>query len=390
MEAGGKIRWWLSVLACFGIGLFAFAGIYHAMAIAVVFPFFWFNARCRSSAWILALAYYLGGLQGLLVGSAEFFGKGLLIGGLLWFASALIHSFVWGIFWHREQRWRLALLPLGVVVSVVTPYGFLSWVHPLSSAGVLFPRFGFIGLTLCVILICAIAAFSTRVGRMIAGVCLLLSFAANIHDNVTPRRGLKDWYGHDSNYRNNAAAQDLLKQYEQQIELLAVANAASPSSSTLFPEISSGIWSNSTARLWQSSLREERGALLGAILLDSSSCQYHNIIVGVTKETATILYRQRMPSPVSMWRPWADNGCVAHWFENPVFTWRGKRIAGFICHEQFCVWPWIQSMFCRPDAILATGNVWWASHTTIPALQRSIVRSWAALGNFPLVSAFNK
>jgi hypothetical protein len=46
-------------------------------------------------------------------------------------------------------------------------------------------------------------------------------------------------------------------------------------------------------------------------------------------------------------------------------------------------------MLGRPDVVVATGNGWWTSETTIVDQQHAIVRAWARLFGMPVVFSFN-
>jgi K+/H+ antiporter YhaU regulatory subunit KhtT len=60
-----------------------------------------------------------------------------------------------------------------------------------------------------------------------------------------------------------------------------------------------------------------------------------------------------------------------------------------ICYEQLIVWPVLQSMLEKPDIIVAVGNGWWTSGTSIVAIQRASAVAWAKLFAKPLVLSFN-
>ncbi|OYW97558.1 MAG: conjugal transfer protein TraB, partial [Rhizobiales bacterium 32-66-8] len=85
-----------------------------------------------------------------------------------------------------------------------------------------------------------------------------------------------------------------------------------------------------------------------------------------------------------------DGGARAHLFANPTVELAGRRIAPLICYEQLVVWPILQSMLHRPDAIVATGNGWWTVGTSIIDIQNASTIAWARLFDVPLVTAFNR
>ncbi|TIU19964.1 MAG: conjugal transfer protein TraB, partial [Mesorhizobium sp.] len=50
----------------------------------------------------------------------------------------------------------------------------------------------------------------------------------------------------------------------------------------------------------------------------------------------------------------------------------------------------LQSVLHAPDAIVAVGNGWWATGTSIAAIQNASTIAWARLFRLPLVTAFNR
>ena len=117
-------------------------------------------------------------------------------------------------------------------------------------------------------------------------------------------------------------------------------------------------------------------------------------MVEISGEGAPILYRQRMPVPVSMWQPWLalvgeTGGARANFFANPIVEFGGARVAPLICYEQLIVWPLLQSALYVPDIVVATGNGWWTHGTSIVAIQKSATIAWARLFDLPLIMALN-
>ncbi|MGX1501300.1 apolipoprotein N-acyltransferase [Labrenzia sp. MBR-25] len=131
----------------------------------------------------------------------------------------------------------------------------------------------------------------------------------------------------------------------------------------------------------------------GAAAIQKSG--YDTVMVAIAGSGARILYRERMPVPVSMWQPWRrltgdSGGANAYMFDNPVTQVAGYRAAPLICYEQLIIWPVLQSMAINADIIVAIANGWWTGDTNITAIQRASVTAWAKLFDVPLVIAFNE
>ena len=85
-----------------------------------------------------------------------------------------------------------------------------------------------------------------------------------------------------------------------------------------------------------------------------------------------------------------SGGARATFFADPVVEIAGRRVAPLICYEQLLVWPILQSALYRPDAIVAIANAWWATGTSVPAIQTASVTAWSRLFGASLVTSFNR
>ncbi|MBB6488909.1 apolipoprotein N-acyltransferase [Rhizobium lusitanum] len=163
--------------------------------------------------------------------------------------------------------------------------------------------------------------------------------------------------------------------------------------SVVLPESALGFWTPTVERLWRNALRDrELTVIAGAAVLAGDG--YDNALVAISAQNAEILYRERMPVPGSMWQPWRmltgeSGGARAHFFGNPAVEIDGTRIAPLICYEQLIVWPVLQSMLHSPDIIVAVGNGWWTTGTSIVAIQHLSTVAWSKMFDVPLVGAVN-
>ena len=102
--------------------------------------------------------------------------------------------------------------------------------------------------------------------------------------------------------------------------------------SIILPESALGIWTQTSERLWIRNLSDLNVIVAGGAVVVTET-GYDNVLVEVTGRGARILYRERMPVPVSMWRPWASGGASAQFFGNPTGSIAGTPIAPLICYE---------------------------------------------------------
>lgn len=122
---------------------------------------------------------------------------------------------------------------------------------------------------------------------------------------------------------------------------------------------------------------------------------YDNVLLLLGNQEGRVFYRQRMPVPIAMWRPWerfsvGPGGTPARFFANPVVEISGTRIAPFICYEQLLLWTVLHSMLYDPEVIVLTGNGWWTTGTNIISVQKASAAAWASLFGKGLVTGFNR
>ena len=265
----------------------------------------------------------------------------------------------------------------------VPPFGIVGWASPITAAGVLCPGWGWAGL---VATAAGLSAMTTRAWPL-AGVAMGVAFSVSAltWSNPVPLDG---WVGIDTAFNYQVAGEHA--DYAQHMTTIALVRRAveNGASTVVLPESALGIWTPTTERLWTRNLTDLDVVVAGgAVVINESG--YDNVMIELTGEGARVLYRERMPVPVSMWRPWASGGASAQFFDNPTGRFAGASVAPLICYEQLIVWPILQSMLYGPDVIVATGNGWWTGDTNIVPIQRASARAWAALFGLPLVIAFN-
>ncbi|WP_287384320.1 conjugal transfer protein TraB [Mesorhizobium sp.] len=371
------------------VGLLSWSGDPLMLPLAMLFPALWASARSRIFAGIASAAYFLAASRGLPQGVANFYGSDLWAGLLLWLIASFAFVAVHTVLWTKRPGWqRAARFGTAAVLMAVPPFGIIGWAHPLTAAGVLFPGWGWAGLAGAV---AGLLVMTTRWWPAAALACggFWLSSAAfwtapSLPDGL---RGL-DLERGQSLGRDGAL--------EQQRDLIAkvMRVAGQGAGIVVLPESALGFWTPSLERLWRDALASTSVTVIaGAAVVDP--CGYDNVLVEISGHEALILYRERMPVPVAMWQPWQSmmgqgGGAKAHFLTSPVVELAGRRAAPLICYEQLLVWPVLQAMLYRPDAIIAVGNGWWTAGTSIVAIQNAGTIAWARLFGVPLVTAFNR
>ncbi|WP_026622786.1 hypothetical protein M728_005371 (plasmid) [Ensifer sp. WSM1721] len=385
------------------VGAVAWSGVVLALPVAMVFPALWALSPSRTVASLVSAGYFLAASRGLPQGVANFYAADLWPGLLLWLAASAafvaVHAAAWakGSGWGRQEegregrvhpeRGRALRYFAATMVMTLPPFGITGWAQPITAAGVLFPDWGWFGL------LAAAAGLAMMTSRYWpAAAVALMSFWFSSAANWTALSLAQGWKGVDLEL-GQSLGRDTSFERHRVLIATAIRNAGDGIRFIVLPESALGFWTPTVERLWKEALRgHDITVIAGAAVLEPAG--YDNVLVAISAERSQILYRERMPVPVSMWQPWKDwtgegGGASAHLFANPVFEDDGIRVAPLICYEQLLVWPALQSMLGSPDILVATGNGWWTTGTSIVAIQRASAIAWAKLFGLPLVLAFN-
>lgn len=369
------------------VGVVAWNGDPLALPVALAFPALWAWAPSRVIAALVALGYFLAASRGLPQGVANYYASNLWHGLLLWIVASLSFVAVHAVLWtNRPGGKRPARFGLASLLMAVPPFGIVGWAHPLTAAGVLFPGWGWAGLGVAAIIMLAMTASRWPFAAAVLGGLYAWSVTTWM-----PPTAPDDWKGVDLELGQNLGRVVGLEQHRQLIAAVKV--AGEETRVVVLPESTLGFWTPTVERLWRDELHGiDVTVIAGAAIADLQA--YDNVMVAISAERARVLYRERIPVPVSMWQPWLawtgkGGGARAHLFANPVVKLDEREIAPLICYEQLLLWPVLQSMLHSPEIIVATGNGWWTAGTSIVAIQKASAASWARLFGVPLVTAFN-
>lgn len=371
------------------VGVIGWSGEPLALPLAMVFPALWALARRRFVAALVAAAYFLAASRGLPQGVANFYESDIWPGLFLWLVASLAFLAVHALLWTSQPGGgRAARFLLASALMAVPPFGIVGWAHPLTAAGVLFAGWGWLGLAAAMVGLVVMTTRASPIAAIVVGGLWLWSAATWTAPPLPDR-----FRGVDLDMGQSLGRDGTL---ERQHDLIAsvTREVGQGARIVVLPESALGFWTPSVEQLWRDALSSgDIAVIAGAAVIDPQG--YDNVLVAISADNAGILYRERMPVPVSMWQPWRRlvgqaGGARAHLFANPAVELGGRRIAPLICYEQLVVWPILQSMLHRPDAIVATGNGWWTVGTSIIDIQNASTIAWARLFGVPLVTAFNR
>lgn len=369
-------------------GLIGWSGISFLLPFAMVFPALWAAAPTRRWAALVSAGYFLAASRGLPQGAANFYDDTILSGVILWFAAStgfvLVHTLFWTDQTGRKRSYRYGV---AAIVMSVPPFGIIGWAHPITGAGFVFSGWGWFGLASAALSLAVMTTRAWPIAALVVGGMCLWSTAV-----YSPPKNLPGWMGVDSNFRGQSG---VYADFQQQVETVAMVrdHVRTGAAVVVLPEGALGIWTPTVAAFWHRALQDLPVIVIaGAVTMDGSG--YDNVMIEISGDEFRVLYRERMPVPVSMWRPWSalfgePMGARAYFFDNPMTNSAGVKIAPLICYEQLLVWPIIQSMLYGPEMIVATGNGWWTENTDVVAIQRASAEAWARLFDLPITIAFN-
>jgi hypothetical protein len=383
------------VLGAIITGALAWSGSVWTLPASLLFPCLWTRAKSRREAALVAFAYYGAASRGLVVGAATFFHSLLVIGVAIWLAGNLIIALPWMFLWTPRYGWRTGLAAVAIIVTALPPIGIVGWANPITAAGVLFPGWKWAGLiaTLAFIMILCLLGINQPPRRAFLFQAVLAGLVGLTAVAVFPKlpAAPPGWCGYDTHFANETGQPDYLKDYARISRLVAVSlvRAKSPGSVLVFPESAGGTWGAAGRMVWRPAQKAISGTVLFGGEVLGKNGKYDNDLVALDHSGDRALYHQRIPVPISMWRPWSKSGANAYWFRQATFSCAGMKAAALICYEQFLVWPVLGSMLAHPQVLIAIGNDWWAKNTNISQIQKAASLSWARLFGVKLVTAVN-
>jgi hypothetical protein len=375
----------LLIIAAIVVGTVGWSGRVLLLPAALAFPILWARAQTRSVAALVSGGYFLAASRGLPQGVATFYSSDLWPGLLLWLYTSVSFVGVHAMLWTSRAGGRPFRYLMAAALMAVPPFGITGWAHPVTAAGVLFPAWGWWGLAAMT------ASLMGLVTRMwpavaIAFVGFWLWSAVFWTDPNLP----EGWRGVDLQMGSSLGRDASMQRHR---DLIATVRVRGTGQTIVLPESALGLWTPAVERLWNAALRGmDASVVAGAAVVDPKG--YDNVLIVLSGAGSSILYRERMPVPGSMWQPWKSwlgesGGARAHFFANPIAKIGDQQAAPLICYEQLVVWPVLQSMLYDPDLIVAVGNGWWTSGTSIVDIQRASTTAWARLFGKPLVLSFN-
>ena len=382
-------------------GYFAFGWPHpRHLVLSAAVPFVWCVSDKRKHAASYIFGYYLAAARGIPAGSTVFFSyPNMLYGFLMLLTSSTILTLVWYLFFLPQNN--RAFIPLFTrlllvfIFITIPPVGIIGWASPLLSVGFLLPGTGFYGIFLflaavAVISIEHIRAENKRTSASILTAYILFAFFFAPDTRMKPA----DWQAIDTHFGRSASGSAVSRSLKPFYIILPEIEKSS-AQYILLPETFFFFWSPEVKGEIQPILdrlhKRAQTIVVGAAIYDERREKYDNCLIFLSGKDEKI-YRQRIPVPLSMWRPFAVDGANAYPWGKGTLRIESTESVCLLCYEQFLAWPMLRSMsgYPRPEVLIAAANQWWCGNTCIPNIQRGSAASWAMLFNIPIITATNK
>jgi hypothetical protein len=377
-------------IAAFAIGLLAGHGTLYLLPAAFAFIALLPLARDTKDRWFIPLGYYGAFLITIFPGAALFFGHtfnpiGIAI---LWLAVAALLSAPWALLCNADELRLSWAVPLCILLEAIPPIGLFAVGNPINATGVLLPHSGWIGLV-TVLAFSSLAATRPKFALPLIALMTVVSTTAIQNDRKAPA----NWTAIDTQLgAQGQGAIDVMADYKtaQYIQRTALETKARV---IVFPEDLLQ-WNNATEMFWNDTLRKlhasHKTMILGAaVLLPGKEGNYRN--VAVLRGETNFVYDQRIPIPVTMWKPFGGNSVPMNILgAGTVANVAGERPAILICYEQLLVWPLVRSISEHPTVLIGMANDYWAVKTYFPAIQSTNLKAWGRLFNIPVIAAVNQ
>lgn len=373
----------------------------HSPAALSFVPGIWgvlWLARTRLLAWVLVGLYHIVAARSLVMGAVHFFElsgvQALALVALGAAVASVPYALVWCPIEHSASVPELVLRVLvATLLSTLPPLGAFSVASPLPAAGIWFPGFGWLGV--CgVILFGAWLRHNASRQAVVGRWCLALVLMCVAYGACLVRRSPSAGDVEAVQTAFPSARTDLFDfGHQWQVAQRALALISKTTGKVVvLPEATAGLWQPPMARLWAPLAKtlhtQGRVALVGTTLEQSDgSLQAASVVLGV----GVSVYRQRVPVPFAMWRPWSSERQFPSNFggSGVVHTPLGT-LGMLICWEVGSSWAVLQSVAEGAEVLVAMANTAWLRGTNATNTQRQILPAWGALFGLPYVLSVNE
>lgn len=297
---------------------------------------------------------------------------------------------------NRAVRMAAALLLL-----TLPPIGWLTWMNPLLSAGLLFPGLGYVGLVLALATFATVSAGGDRASRkwvLLAGIPLVaVAIGANHWTRLNPPESLYQWVAFDTkiqpaNQREPGTIRTVLP--GNAVGALSMEMMNDHTDVIVFPEsILSPLTPGDQVAMSRAVVEAERRGIviLAGVAEQTGPDTWSNTMQAFGAQEG-VVDESRMPMPMGNWR--LSGGVPPRPFASDltiIETRRGPYVTAMsICYEDTLIWPHFGLLAGRADVMVSVSNSWATWHTRGRRTQEASAKLLARLAGVPLVRAENR
>jgi hypothetical protein len=381
---------WQWFFAGLVIGAIAWSSIAPLIPLAAMLPMLWSCTTTRKQAFLLALGYHGGANWGLVLGIIRVLETGALPAICLWLVGSMLPAIVYAALRARSDRMLPVKFIAALLITAVPPV-ITGWANPMTMAGLILPGTAWAGLLATIVML----AWFARRGHIVwQGIALMLLCAvAYGHNGLRPSHEGKSHEGKVIAAYKSGFDYETGSMSGHEYERLQAAAAfvrSHPAQIYVFAEGYAGSWGDGPLAFWRNELGTlaPNATFVTGAHIDNSGGGYVNAAILFDRHHEARI-AQRMPVPVSMWKPWSALSVPATFIGGSAVDTQQGRIAVANCYEIFMIWTMIDTMAERPQYLLGIGNAWWAKDTPIPALQEVILLAWGRLFGVESALAIN-
>jgi len=377
------------------ISVIAWSGHVVTIPLSLLAPLFLYHAQSRLHSYATLLFYYIGASWPLIPGARTFLGAGgsIIEGILICLGASALLAIPAALLFTQNRTVRPFAITAMFLLTALPPLGIIGWASPFLSAGVLFPGTAWFGVIGTLVLLPLLGCFPKRTATTVALVAVI---ANGFYKPPSPPMG---WQAINTQFGGAGQGDpDFLSEFvsSEQIQRTMTQSNAEV---LLFPEHVVTQWTEATEAFWRDSLnslaRRQATLIIGAGLPRTPRSHgnggraYYNGVIAREKNT-TLVYYQRIPVPIAMWKPFTTDGVPLNLFGPGTIMVGKQRAAVLICYEDLLVWPFLTSAADNPTILITSANDYWVKGTPIPNIQEASTESWARLFGLPVLSATNQ
>ena len=332
----------------------------------------------RKKLLFLIVFYRLFASYGILFGLIDFKVSGYIISFLLWIISAFITSLPFLILWSKNIWLRLLLLPIAITLTILPPIGLIDGIDPISSAGLFWSGYGYMGLLYHIIAIefislCIYLAIKKIFYRYLVAFILLFISGLVIHNKSNVYEG--NLYAYQTFY--DQLYDTKIKSIYRQKQLLRQINHISIDK-IILPENILGDFIDSDMSIWKQ-LKSDKVVYAGAHISNNKKKCYDNVVIKITKRGYKTVYIQRIPVPIAMWKPYSDRGACMHLGDIQISNIDGIDSMILICYEIYIPYIYLSTFKKQPKLVIGLSNLWWSHTPSIRQIQKYSIDLWSRL-----------